>query len=591
MDQISDFKPLEYVTLPDIGNLRCSGLIVVVGPNSSGKSQLLQDIYQRLSGEPRALVVATNIGVTKHPEFSEFTRLLELEGYMEKFIDENGTEILRPRTIFLGSGKAINQIQQQQAQSWYNAHAPTAESAVPRRSEYLIHFGQMLVNALFLGNRLVSLNQTATIDFEKQPPQNDLHALYLDDNARSRLNTELLESFGKAVWPDISRGNVICLRVSDEGVLPTADDRHSYKKMAEYRSIESEGDGLKSYVSTCVALLLGRRPVCLIDEPEMCLHPPQAHNLGRFIGRYGASSNTVTLVATHSSQILRGVIQTAKDIQIVRLTRSEKKFSAHLVPADVLADAIAKPTVRAESVLDGIFAQSVIVLEADGDRLVYQTVWETLSADARLDVHFTTVGGTGGIADTCKLYRTLKIPVAVIADMDVVSDPGRLKRILEVMATPEVVRNLTERARSIMEAIKKIPPTITPNEVNRHLIELSPGSTNWEDEADINMRRELNRMAEKLDRMRGIKHGGTKALPTNIGEPLQKLLVTLKESGVFLVPVGELEEWLADANIQGSKSNKWAWANAAALHIQTIGASTGDIWDFVREVGQFLSRR
>jgi len=55
------------------------------------------------------------------------------------------------------------------------------------------------------------------------------------------------------------------------------------------------------------------------------------------------------------------------------LVRVGSRFSAHLVPAAVLAEAVEKPTVRAESVLDGIFAQSVVVIEADGDRLVYQT--------------------------------------------------------------------------------------------------------------------------------------------------------------------------------------------------------------------------
>lgn len=44
--------------------------------------------------------------------------------------------------------------------------------------------------------------------------------------------------------------------------------------MREYRLIEDEGDGFKSYVAICLTLLLGRRPVVLIDEPEMCLHPP-----------------------------------------------------------------------------------------------------------------------------------------------------------------------------------------------------------------------------------------------------------------------------------------------------------------------------
>jgi hypothetical protein len=590
MEQLSDFKPLERVALPDIGDLRCSGLILVVGPNSSGKSQFLQDLYMRLCGQPRALVVSTDIRIRK-PDCDSLIRCLEAEGYFETITDDSGNQQWLPRTTFLGTGQAVNAIQRNQGQTWHNSYVPSTDPKERRPSEYLNYFGRLLVTALFLERRLVSLNQVGLIDFQNQAPQHDLHALYLDESARKYLFDELLESFGKAVWPDPSRGNSMCLRVSDEGVLPTAEDRLSYKKMMEFRSIESEGDGLKSYVATCVALLLGRRPVCLIDEPEMCLHPPQAYNLGRFIGRYGASPKTVTLVATHSSQILRGVIQTTQHIQIVRLARRSKNFTAHLVAAEVLSEAVAKPTVRAESVLDGIFAQSVVVLEADGDRLVYQTVWETLSTELRMDVHFATVGGTGGIADTCKLYRTLKIPLAVIADLDMITDPARLRRVLEVMTTSDVVDNLTDRAKSIMEAIKKLPPTIELDEMRQKLNELLPEGTNWQNERDIDVRRELARLAQQLDRMRRLKRGGLSAFPDPIAEPLRQILTCLKESGVFLVPVGELEEWLADANLKESRENKWAWANAAALHIQSRGVATGDIWDFIREVGDYLAKK
>jgi len=589
MEHLSDFKPLERVTLPEIGDLRCSGLILVVGPNSSGKSQFLQDLYLRLSGQPRALVVSTDIRIRKPENYELFIQCLESEGYFETIVDDSGNQQWIPRTTFLGSGQAVNPLQRSQAQSWHSSYVPTTDPKERRPSEYLNYFGRLLVTALFLERRLVALNQVGLIDFQNQPPQHDLHALYLDDAARQRLFDEILASFGKAVWPDTSRGNSICLRVSEEGVLPTAEDRLSPKKMIAFRSMETEGDGLKSYVATCVALLLGRRPVCLIDEPEMCLHPPQAHNLGRFIGIYGASSNTVTLVATHSSQILRGVIQTTQDIQIVRLTRREKNFSAHLVPAEVLAQAVAKPTVRAESVLDGIFAQSVVVLEADGDRLVYQTVWETLSAELRLDIHFCTVGGTGGIADTCKVYRTLKIPVAVIADLDVITDPGRLRKVLEVMTTPDLANSITDRAKAVMDAIKKLPPTVEIDEVRRKLTGLVPEGTTWQDEQDIDVRRELVRLSQQLDRMRRLKRGGVSALSDVIAEPFRQLLTALKEIGVFLVPGGELEDWLVEANIQESKENKWAWANAAALYVQSRGATSGDIWDFIRSVGRYLS--
>ena len=234
------------------------------------------------------------------------------------------------------------------------------------------------------------------------------------------------------------------------------------------------GRRVEIIVATCdIALSLGRRPVCIIDEPEMCLHPPQALRLGRFIGSHASSMDRVTFVATHSSQVLRGVIQTGENIQIVRLRRSGKHFSAHLVPAQVLKEAVERPTVRAESVLDGIFAHSVIVVEGDGDRLVYQTTWETLSPEVGLDCHFAAVGGIGGIADTCGLYRTLKIPVAVVADLDAISDPQKLRSILEKMAPSETASALTERARVVMDALAKLPPGIDLLTVKSRLVELS----------------------------------------------------------------------------------------------------------------------
>jgi len=164
-------------------------------------------------------------------------------------------------------------------------------------------------------------------------------------------------------------------------------------------------------------------------------------------------------VATHSSGILRGVVQSTKRVEIIRLTRIDGRFLAHRVPAEELVAALDKPTLRAESVLDGLFSESVVVVEADGDRLVYNTTWETLGKELRLDVHFTAVGGTGGIADTCKLYRTLQIPVVVIADLDMVADSGLLRRVLDVMAEAEVASSIIEEAKFVIEQIRKLPPT------------------------------------------------------------------------------------------------------------------------------------
>src|SRR5688500_4114495 len=146
MKQLTDFKPLRRVVLPGLGDLQCSGLVVLVGPNSSGKSQLLQDIYRRLAGEPRRLVVASEIGIEK-PPFYPFMKWLDDEAHFTTRIDDAGNKQLRPRTMYLGSGQAVNQIQPNQAQQWHSAFSPETLDSTRRQNEFLKHFGRLLVTA------------------------------------------------------------------------------------------------------------------------------------------------------------------------------------------------------------------------------------------------------------------------------------------------------------------------------------------------------------------------------------------------------------------------------------------------------------
>jgi putative AbiEii toxin of type IV toxin-antitoxin system/OLD-like protein len=589
MQQLSDFKPLQRVVLPDLGDLRCSGLIVIVGPNSSGKSQLLQDLYRRLVGEPRKLVVANDVNVGK-PPFEPLMKCLESEGYFSTLLDDNGTAQLRPRTMHLGSGQAVNQIPRQIAEQWYSGYSPETLATSRPPNEFLSHFGKMLVTSLFLERRLVSLGPVGVIDFENQGPQHDLHALYIDDKAQQLLWDEAVMSFGSAVWPDMSKGNLMMLRVGEGNAAPSPSDRLSFAKMSTYRSIDTEGDGMKSYIAICVALLLGRRPVCLIDEPEMCLHPPQAYNLGRFIGRFGAGLDTATFVATHSSYVLRGILQTAAQVQIVRLTREQRRFSGYLVPASDLTDALTRPTLRAEAVLDGVFARSIIVVEADGDRAVYQAAWETLEAELGRDVHFSTVGGTGGIADTCRLYRTLRIPIAVIADLDMIVDKARMEKVLQSMIGEAAAqRELIGACHVIADELRSLPPAVLASDVVAELDALRNASMDWTRDEDVALKRRLAALTHRVDRMGRVKRGGVNAYSGDLHDRLSKVLRDLAQRGLFLVPVGELEQWLSGHGVEESKNNKKAWANAAAQRIQVLGRQAGDVWDFVAGVGAYLN--
>ena len=584
--KLSDFKPLKRLVLPNLGELDASGLTIFVGPNSSGKTQLLRDIRYRTTGEVRELVVATELDV-ESPDFDEFIACLKAEGHIFSTYDDNEREQFVSRTVFAGTGQASKNVQSTDASQWHqNSKSWTGKR---RKDQYFGWAATYLVTALFLDNRLTAVNSVGVIEFEKAPPQHDLHALHVDDDARKTLADEAIRAFSKAVWTDISQGQ-LCLRIGQDGVLPSAEDRLSARKMSNYRTIMEEGDGMKSYVATCISVLLGRRPVCLIDEPELCLHPPQAYNLGQFIGKRGTSKQTATFVATHSSHVLRGVIQTADKLKIVRLTNSPNGFRAKQVDSGVLAQAMKKPTVRAETVLDGIFSQAVAIVEADGDRIVYQAAWDAVGAEMNFDIHFATVGGLGGIADTCDLYQVLGIPVSVIADLDVVSDKAKFKKIVSsLIDDDEIIKGFTERVQALIDLIRHMPPSISEDDTRAKLDELRTSELDWGKATDTTLRFELNSLSGKLYRMRALKEGGLDDLPESVAIPLGQLVSDLRQIGLFLVPVGELEWWLKNCGILASKKKKWAWANEAATYIRDNDALEDDVWSFVASVGAYLT--
>jgi hypothetical protein len=243
-------------------------------------------------------------------------------------------------------------------------------------------------------------------------------------------------------------------------------------------------------------------------------------------------------------------------------------------------------------VLDGIFAQAVVVVEADGDRLVYQAAWETLHDEFRFDLHFSTVGGTGGIADTCRLYRTLKIPIAVAADLDMLADPDRLPRVLEQLVDDSVTRNaLLSDTKAISEAVRALPPTKAPAETLAELRGLTESPMDWDLKHDLELRRRLRELANELDRMRRLKRGGVDMYTGQLGAEMRELLDRFRVHGLFLVPVGELEEWLPQKEIAVSKRNKRAWSNAAAQVIQGGGKREAPLWIFIRSIAEYLKNQ
>ncbi len=263
-------------------------------------------------------------------------------------------------------------------------------------------------------------------------------------------------------------------------------------------------------------------------------------------------------------------------------------FHAHRISPATLKGITKKPTVRTETILDGVFAEGVVVVEAEGDRAVYQAVWETLIPEMQLDAHFAAVGGFGGILDTCKFYKELKIPLVVVADLDIIRDVENLGRIAAVLCDDAQALQLAKEAGALMEKLRALPPTISGDEVKRRIGEIGSLQMEWNQSDDLQVRRRLQDLAREIDRMRRIKAGGVAAMPSDLATELSALVKNSHSIGVFLVPVGELEGWLANEGIGASKETKWSWAIEAAAKVRELGAQNRDVWNFMREVGAKL---
>jgi hypothetical protein len=586
---LTDFKPLKKVTLSGVGDLRCTGLTLIVGPNSSGKTQLLRDVGLRLNGVPRPLVVAQAIELDPL-DVDDLIKALVGAGYFAEPQAYQPNVQLRLRTTFWGTGEGFQtDTTIGQARGWHSEYLEKDEFQFSAAGDqFLARFGKILVSQLFLARRLVSLNTVSTQDLLQQPVQNELEALHLDDEAQEVLTSVCLTAFKKGVWLDATRGDRLQILVGDQG-LPAYKDRISPTKLAKHRPIEEEGDGLKSFVTMATALILQKRPVCLIDEPEMCLHPPQARALGRLIGKYGSIPDTATFVATHSSEILRGALETGRDVQIVRLINGLEGFSSNLLQADELISAFGKPPERSESILDGIFAQSVIVVEVEGDRLVYQAVWQSFDDEIVQDVHFAQVGGTGGIASTLRLYKALSIPVGVIADIDLLTDLDKFRQVLERMAPQERIEEIVGLAQAIAQRLRELPPVITEESVREKLSQVLNKDFDWDQGGDMKMRGELERVSREIARSRNLKNVDSTGLPCDLRHDIEQCLKSLKEYGIFLVPMGELEDWLPGQEL-GTRTHKAEFAVATAAWIQEQGRQQDPLWDFVRYIAEYFSQ-
>jgi hypothetical protein len=584
MSHLSDYNPLAGIKIAGLTIENPSGVIVVVGPNSSGKTLFLKDIERYLLTGDAGGVVCNSIDPKPPTDAGELFHELHARHLIRKdqqqqfqvnlphLSDNNFAR--RPFTL-----QAIQESGKQFTKGW-SASNPKFFGAI----------GLSLVAYLSMEARRAVCAPAPGFNYQQEAPKHPLQGLQLDSEAMNVIGEETGRVFGDAVWLDISEQSTFRLRMSDAPAQPVSGETANPLRASKYYSIQQAGDGIQSYVGVCICVLLGLRPVVLIDEPELCLHPPQAYQLGRFIGERSTHSQ-VTIVATHSGYLLRGVLDAGKSVRVVRLTHSKGTFVARSLPNETLREVVRNPRSRAEATLDGLFSKSVILVESDGDREVYGAACENLATYPSREIHFVATHGTGGFAELCRFYTSLGVPVSLIADLDLIADTDKMVAILEALNPGVDLAELIVDLRGLGQKLKALPPAITVEQVKEELNKLASAAYTWATDDDNKLRSRLNDLEQRIKRIRRLKEGGVEAYEPHpdIHDMFRRLVPRCHRLGIFLVSVGELEDWVPGLMSDCGKNRpKMERALVMADRIRTATDKTDDIWAFTQAVVQYL---
>ena len=495
-------------------------VVVLVGPNNSGKSLALRELDDYLGGNS-ATTVLKSIKLRKTGTEEDFDAFVRKHGQVRR---QGGSSTVSGYRFSISmSGRDLKQF-------WPND---------------ITSFRSLFCLRVPTEQRISDSDPVDSINNLEQHATNPVHMLWEDE-----LESKLSGYFRRAFDEDLIlyRGGVRKppLLVGERLVPDTGEDRVSAKYLkrlvASTVPLHSQGDGMRSFASVILHLLAPITPTVLIlDEPEAFLHPPQARLLGEIIAAE-RSSKTQLFVATHSPDVLHGLINIASDhLRVLRVQREGNVNRVKELEKDLVREISVDPLMKYSSVMSGVFHERVIICESDADCMFYSSILDLSGVHGKRqpDVLLVHASGKGRIAALAKTLVALGVPVDVIADIDVLRDTMILKSIIESLDQDSTV--VLPLAKAVKDAIEQHKPWLNSGEIKKGILEIleeSPTSG----EFPQNQRSGIEALFRKASPWDAIKSAGESAVPS--GDPskqFQTLLDLCKEMGLWIVPVGELE--------------------------------------------------
>ncbi len=384
---------------------------------------------------------------------------------------------------------------------------------------------------------------------QKTKPQ---HLLYDNSDLMNEVSELFKKAFNKSLSFDYRGGSKLPIHVIDNCVLDDIKDRVSndyINKLREFPLLNQQGDGVKSYAGILFETIAFKYNISLIDEPEAFLHPPQMRKLGQTLAE---NVKGQLIIATHSSDIMRGFLEGTKgNLRIIRIQRDNVANKIHEVNQEAIKELWSKPNLKYSNALDSIFHEQVIICEDDSDCRVINFVADYISENESVilpDTSFVPSGGKHAIAGIAKILRLSGVPVKAIYDFDLISERNTLATALDAFGADKKEEILSLWTQINSEVTQK-NKSLSNEEIKKLLIETISTC-----DADLISKTKIEDIFKQKKPWNEVKLHGINGLPKgNIRNTFKIFNKCLKEIGIYLIPVGEIENFSPETGSHGPK--------------------------------------
>ncbi len=305
---------------------------------------------------------------------------------------------------------------------------------------------------------------------------------------------------------------------------------------------------MKSYAGILFDAIFANRDITLIDEPEAFLHPPQMRRLGETLA---AEVKGQLLVATHSSDIMRGFLEgTQGNVRILRLRREGSANLVSEASPDVIKELWEKPELRYSNALEGIFHEQTVICEDDSDCRLINCVADHLSSSSEgvwQDTSYVPTGGKHGVPKVATVLRKIGVPIKAVFDIDFLSERSLVEATVGAFGGSwKSIEPLWRRVdAAVREGIKPKKAEEIKREITALLEEAEPEKLPKGDV--IEAMKQGKPWAE-------VKKYGSRGIPRGEAQKdYGALKERLEQIGIYLVPVGEIENFCPEIGSHGPK--------------------------------------